>query len=294
MANDSQARHDVFISYSSKDKKWADAACGVLEMHKIRCWIAPRDITPGTEWGASIISGMDSSKVMVLIFSTHANQSAQVRREVERAIGKGLIVLPFRIEDVSPEGAMEYALSNTHWLDGFTPPLEQQFALLARSVNVLLGKDVEPMAATAPAKPAVVASARPREGLRVTDDGPAKTKGSPRPEPKTEGLARFRETESSNRADPDVAAEPRRPRLCGRSPSLPRYAAWSRWARSCSRSRTERARTRPASPMLRPTRSAGTESSSGTTGRKTVPRPMSIRHAVPLEPNHRFQASDRS
>lgn len=103
MGNDSQSKHDVFISYSSKDKKWADAACAVLEKHKIRCWIAPRDIIPGTEWGASIISGMDGSKIMVLIFSTHANQSAQVRREVERAIAKGLIVLPFRIEDVSPE-----------------------------------------------------------------------------------------------------------------------------------------------------------------------------------------------
>jgi TIR domain len=94
MANDTQSKYDVFISYSSKDKKWADAACAVLEKHKIRCWIAPRDITPGTEWGASIISGIDGSKIMVLIFSTHASQSAQVRREVERAIAKGLIVLP--------------------------------------------------------------------------------------------------------------------------------------------------------------------------------------------------------
>jgi uncharacterized protein (TIGR03067 family) len=91
--------------------------------------------------GAAIIGGMDASKLMVLIFSAHANQSAQVRREVERAIGKGLIVLPFRIEDVNPAGAMEYALSNTHWLDGFTPPLERQFDRLANSVKALLAND---------------------------------------------------------------------------------------------------------------------------------------------------------
>ncbi len=141
MGNDTQANHEVFISYSSKDKKWADAACAVLERHRIRCWVAPRDITPGTEWGAAIISGMDASKIMVLIFSTHANQSSQVRREVERAIGKGLIVLPFRVEDVKPAGAMEYALSNTHWLDGFTPPVERHLDFLARSVNSLLTND---------------------------------------------------------------------------------------------------------------------------------------------------------
>ena len=143
MATESQLTHEVFISYSSKDKQWADAACAVLERHRIRCWVAPRDITPGTEWGASIISGLDASKIMVLIFSTHANQSARVRREVERSIGKGLIVLPFRIEDVNPAGAMEYALSNTHWLDGFTPPVEHHLETLANSVKSLLGKEYD-------------------------------------------------------------------------------------------------------------------------------------------------------
>jgi len=141
MGDESQRNHDVFISYSSKDKKWADAACAVLEKHRIRCWVAPRDITPGTEWGAAIISGMDASKIMVLIFSAHANESAQVRREVERAISKGLVVLPFRVENINPAGAMEYALSNTHWLDGFTKPVERQFDLLAKSVESLLARD---------------------------------------------------------------------------------------------------------------------------------------------------------
>ena len=55
MSDESQSTHEVFISYSSKDKKWADAACAVLEKRRIRCWVAPRDITPGTEWGAAII-----------------------------------------------------------------------------------------------------------------------------------------------------------------------------------------------------------------------------------------------
>ncbi|MFP4660789.1 MAG: TIR domain-containing protein [Halanaerobiales bacterium] len=36
--------HDVFISYSTRDKHVADAVCNALEYNKIRCWIAPRDI----------------------------------------------------------------------------------------------------------------------------------------------------------------------------------------------------------------------------------------------------------
>src|SRR4051812_9039541 len=68
--------HDVFISYASSDKVVADAVCSQLEsLHHIRCWIAPRDVTPGASWAESIIDALDESKIMVLIFSNNANAS---------------------------------------------------------------------------------------------------------------------------------------------------------------------------------------------------------------------------
>src|ERR1019366_566175 len=143
MSDQSQKTHEVFICHSTKNKQWADAACAVLERNRVRCWVAPRDVVPGTEWGAAIIAGIDACKIMLLIFSADANGSAHVRREVERAISKGLVILPLRIEDVRPDGAMEYALSNMHWLDAFTPPMERQLEILAKSVKTLLAKDGE-------------------------------------------------------------------------------------------------------------------------------------------------------
>src|SRR5262245_22419258 len=128
----------VFLSYSSKDKQWADAACAVLESYGIRCWIAPRDIPAASEWGASIIAGLDACRVMVLILSDNANRSPQVRREVERAVSKGLVIMPCRIEEVPPVGALEYALGNVHWLDIFTPPIKKQLQRLAEAVQVVL------------------------------------------------------------------------------------------------------------------------------------------------------------
>src|SRR6185312_14391296 len=135
---------DVFISYSSRDKPAADAVCATLEGRGIRCWIAPRDILPGTEWGASIVSAIDSSKVMVLVFSASANASQQVRREVERAVNKGLIIVPLRIEDVLPAESLEYFLGTPHWLDAMTPPLEHHLEYLADSVAFLLGRGEQP------------------------------------------------------------------------------------------------------------------------------------------------------
>ncbi len=137
--------HDVFISYSSKDKPTADATCAVLEQSSIRCWMAPRDITPGADWSESIVDAINGSRAMVLVFSTNANLSPQIKREVERAVNKGIPIIPLRIENVMPEKSLEYFLSTPHWLDAFNPPLEQHLNYLAEVIHHILdGKAVPP------------------------------------------------------------------------------------------------------------------------------------------------------
>ena len=132
--------HDVFVSYSSRDKLTADAVVARLEAAKLRCWIAPRDILPGMEWGEAIIDGINRSRLMVLVFSSSANASPQIRREVERAVNKGLPIIPFRIEDVFPSRSLEYFLSSPHWLDALTPPVEAHIRKLADSIKTLLAR----------------------------------------------------------------------------------------------------------------------------------------------------------
>jgi formylglycine-generating enzyme required for sulfatase activity len=132
--------HEVFISYSSHDKPAADAACAVLERQGIRCWMAPRDIVHGRDWSQSIIDAINDCKVMVLIFSKHANESQQVKREVERVVNRGRPIIPVRLEDVLPAKALEYFVSTPHWLDAFPPPLERHFEQLAASVKQLLNQ----------------------------------------------------------------------------------------------------------------------------------------------------------
>lgn len=132
--------HDVFISYSSKDKITADAVCATLESHSIRCWIAPRDVKPGEEYAAALVRALHDSRVLVLVFSSGANQSPQVLREVERAVSRGLPILPFRIEDVPPSEAMEYYIASRHWLDALTPPMEDHLVRLAETAKFLLSR----------------------------------------------------------------------------------------------------------------------------------------------------------
>jgi hypothetical protein len=132
--------HDVFISYSSKDKVTADAVCATLENNGIRCWIAPRDILPSMEYAEALVEAIQSSRLVVLVFSSGANDSPQVRGEVERAVSRGLPILPFRIENVPPNRAMEFFISGRHWLDALTPPLEAHLQELAKTTKLLLSR----------------------------------------------------------------------------------------------------------------------------------------------------------
>lgn len=132
--------HDVFISYAHQDRTVANAVCATLEAHGIRCWIAPRDILPGSDWGEAIIDAIQGTKALVLVFSSNSNDSDQIKREVERTVHQGIAVIPFRIEDVLPNKTLEYFISTQHWLDALTPPLEDHMAHLAETITVLLEK----------------------------------------------------------------------------------------------------------------------------------------------------------
>jgi hypothetical protein len=117
----------------------------VLEQRGIRCWIVPRDITPGADWGEAIVNGIQQSRAFVLVFSGHANESQQIKREVEHAVSRGVPIIPLRIENVVPAKSLEYFLSTPHWLDAFTPPLEQHLSYLADVLrHILDGAGVPP------------------------------------------------------------------------------------------------------------------------------------------------------
>jgi hypothetical protein len=108
--------HEVFISYSSKDKIIADAICHALEENKIPCWIAPRDVQPGIPYAREIIKGIKECKVMVLVFTANSNASEHVCNEIDKSFNNNKIIVPFLVENIAMDEALEYYLSRKHWL----------------------------------------------------------------------------------------------------------------------------------------------------------------------------------
>src|SRR6202142_36724 len=134
---------DVFISYASADKTVADAACARLESAGIRCWIAPRDVVAGRPYGEAIIDAIREAKVMVLVFSSNANFSDHIPKEVERAVSNGVAILPFRIQNVAPGKSLDYFIGSVHWLDAMTPPMEKHLDSLAQTVHKLIPESAQ-------------------------------------------------------------------------------------------------------------------------------------------------------
>lgn len=132
----------VFICHSHKDRATADAICKHLESAGINCWIAPRNIKPGTNWTKGIMQGLEACRVFVLVFSAEANDSDHVEREVAKAFSAGLAVIPFRIGDVLPNQSLSYFLDTVQWLDATEEPAGQHLEALTGRVNALLaGKE---------------------------------------------------------------------------------------------------------------------------------------------------------
>jgi len=125
--------HDVFISYSTKNKIIADAVCAKLEENKIRVWIAPRDVPAGANFANSIIAAIDSCKVFVLIWSEHTSE--HILTEINHAFDQDIVIIPFRIQNIQPTNELLYYLGRTHWLDAIDPPLENHIMTLVNTVR---------------------------------------------------------------------------------------------------------------------------------------------------------------
>lgn len=131
-------KYDVFISYSSKDQKIVEALCAYLEQHKIRCFVAYRDIAIGSSYPDEIVKALKNSHIMIAVSSKSYNASEQTDREVKIAKDDQRIpIIPFRLSDDAYNDYKHYFLSDCHWLDAFPDP-EKSFGKITSVINILL------------------------------------------------------------------------------------------------------------------------------------------------------------
>jgi TolB-like protein len=116
-ANPPDLSIEAFVSYASHDAPVANSIVEALEKRGLRCWIAPRDVTPGSHYADHIMSAISRAKVLVLVLSDTALASKHVGKEVERASSKGRPIIALRTDATPLTPAFEYFLSESQWID---------------------------------------------------------------------------------------------------------------------------------------------------------------------------------
>jgi hypothetical protein len=107
---------DAFVSYASQDAAVANAIVENLEQHGIKCWIAPRNVSPGSHYADEIVGAINGTRVLVLVLSEDAVASPHVGREIERAASKRRRIIGLRTDATPLPRSFEYFLSETQWI----------------------------------------------------------------------------------------------------------------------------------------------------------------------------------
>ena len=126
---------DAFVSHASQDAAVAQSIVENLEQHGLKCWMAPRNVRPGTVYADAIVGAINEAKAVVLVLSGSAVASSHVGKEVERASSKRKSIIAFRIDAVPLSRALEYFLSESQWIDVPKLGMPAALATLANAVG---------------------------------------------------------------------------------------------------------------------------------------------------------------
>lgn len=107
----------VFLSYSRTDLERAAALAHELEALGHDVWRDTDDIRGGEAWRRSIVRGIRSADLLVLLLSKASTASAHVRRELDIADEERRPVVPVLIEATTVPDDMKYNLAGIQQLD---------------------------------------------------------------------------------------------------------------------------------------------------------------------------------
>ena len=187
---------DIFVSFASKDVRVAMTLCGALENRGFTCWISARDIEPGANFQSAIVRALRQAKIMLLVFTANSNTSEEMTKELALASQNKMIVIPLRVEDVTPNDAFAYEFATRQWIDVFAD-WEVAIEQLSRRIGqALLDRSAGKGGAAAEALKTVIASANAAKLADPVpageDDLPAKTalEAAPAGEPPIEAAVK--------------------------------------------------------------------------------------------------------
>jgi FimV-like protein len=102
----------IFISYSTKDGgEKAGLLVAALETAALTCWIAPRNMKPGTPYPGQVVRAVRESRALVLLLTPAANESPDILGEVNNAQNERKLIVPVIVHGTRPSDELIYFLA---------------------------------------------------------------------------------------------------------------------------------------------------------------------------------------
>ena len=106
----------AFISHASSDSAQATRLTSLLEQHGVRCWVAPRDVTPGQPYADEIVHGIEGCAAFVLLATSASLASRNVLNELEQAHRSARVIYTVMVNQPKLPGDVSYYVARLHWL----------------------------------------------------------------------------------------------------------------------------------------------------------------------------------
>ena len=122
----SSMKHQVFISYSRKDKEAADCLCEILKDNDIAYWIDKEGIYSSSNYKELIVDAIDVSQAVIFISSANSNTSINVIREVGYAVNMNKPTLPLVLDDAPYAKSIRLDISDIDQIDFRNPAMSSK------------------------------------------------------------------------------------------------------------------------------------------------------------------------
>ncbi|MBZ0289810.1 MAG: toll/interleukin-1 receptor domain-containing protein [Anaerolineae bacterium] len=127
---------NVFISYSRKDKEFAERLANALEADGRDVWIDYEDIPFASEWWEEICGGIESSEAAIFIISPDSLESKVCGLEVNYAIKNNKRLIPILYREAKDRSNVPTEISHLNWIYFNTPDIfDQSYRKLLETVD---------------------------------------------------------------------------------------------------------------------------------------------------------------
>lgn len=125
---------DCFVSYSRRDKAFAQQVVAILATERIDCWLDTEDIPPAVNFLDEIFPAIASADAVLYLISPDSVASPYCDQEIVYALSLNKKIIPILCREVSA-ATLKPQIAPLNWVDFVNQPFDVASALLLSAIR---------------------------------------------------------------------------------------------------------------------------------------------------------------